>query len=151
MTPFLQACVKVVQLQAELYNQSTSKVDRQHLRRMISVTIRNLTDHPEFGTSMSQAAKELADSKSIPLHELTYDKQTRWDPGRQLFAYEHMVPVKSLMYAVIADPSKTAEVLQSAKIVWVTRTENQKLNDLSFAHNRPDPVNCYEQAGIVVL
>ena len=77
--------------------------------------------------------------------------QKRFDPGRKLFAYEHMVPVKNLMYAVIADPSKAEEILCSAKIVWVTRGENDRLNELGFAHNRPDPIKCYADAGIQVL
>ena len=151
MSPFLQACAAVVQLQAEKYNASTSVVDRRHLRRMISVTIRNLTDHPEFGTSMSKAAKDLADSRGIPLAEMTYDNQKRWDKDRSLFAYEHMVPVKNLMYAVIAEPHRSGEILQTAKIVWVTRDENARLNSLGYAHNRPDPARCYEAAGIEVL
>jgi hypothetical protein len=150
LSPFLQDCIDIVRLQVERYNAATDKTHRQHLRRMISVTIRNLTDHPEFGTSMSKAAKSLADSLGIPLQEMTYDTQPKWDKGRQLFAYEHMVPVKNLMYACIADPTKVAEVLQSAKIVWVTRPENFRLNDLGYSHNRPDPAKCYEEAGIVL-
>jgi hypothetical protein len=128
----------------------TDKTDRSNMRRQISVSIRNATDHPCFGTSVSKAAKAIADERGIPIEKMTHANQVRWDPKRALFAYEHMVPVKNLMYAVIADPSKAEEILRAALIVWVTRAENQRLNDLGYNHNRSDPRKCYEEAGIEI-
>jgi hypothetical protein len=148
---FVEAVAASLSVMATHYAAMTDKTDRSNMRRQISVSIRNATDHPCFGTSVSRAAKDLADECGILIEKMTYDNQKRWDPKRVLFAYEHMVPVKNLMYAVIADPSKAEEILRTALIVWVTRAENQRLNELGYNHNRPDPRKCYEEAGIEVL
>jgi hypothetical protein len=147
---FIQAVAASLSVMATHYATLTDKTDRSHMRRQISVSIRNATDHPCFGTSVSKSAKDLADERGIPIEKMSHANQNRWDPKRVLFAYEHMVPVKNLMYAVIAAPEKAEEILRSAMVVWVTRAENTRLNDLGYAHNRPDPQKCYEEAGIKV-
>lgn len=153
MSAFITSIAKVIQLMATEYAALSDEVDRRHMRVQISKAIRNATDHPDFKLRVSAAAKLLAEEKGIDIGSMNYDNQVqkRFDPGRKLFAYEHMVPVKNMMHAVIASPSKAEEVLRSAKIVWVTRDENDRLNDLGYAHNRPDPEDCYAEAGIQVL
>ncbi len=152
MSAFITSIAKVIQLMAVEYATLTDEVDRRHMRVQISKAIRNATDHPSFKIQASVAARALAEERGIDIGAMTYDNQVqkRFDPGRKLFAYEHMVPVKSMMYAVIADPARTEEILRSARIVWVTRSENDRLNELGFAHNRPDPETCYTQAGILI-
>jgi hypothetical protein len=62
-----------------------------------------------------------------------------------------MVPVKTLMWGIIKEPERAEEILMSARIVWVTNEENARLSDMGFAHNRPDPVECYRLAGIEIV
>ena len=149
---FLEAIAKAIEVMAREYSGLTDEVDRRAMRRQISVCIRNATDHPSIAGRIeaSQAARTLATERGIDLSKMTWANQTgkQFDPGRKLFAYEHMVPVKSLMYAVIADPSSALRVLQSARLVWVTRAENDRLTELGYAHERADPQKCYEEAGI---
>ncbi len=153
MSIFISAAARIIRVMAEEYALLSDPVDRKHMRVQLSKSIRNATDHPDFVLRASVAAQALAAERGIDLSKMTYDNQVqkRFDPGRKLFAYEHMVPVKNLMYAIIAEPSRAEELLRSAMIVWVTRAENDRLNQLGYAHERPDPQKCYEEAGIKVM
>lgn len=153
MSSFITSVSKVIRLMAEEYGALTDPIDRRHVRIQISKSIRNATDHPSFKIYISAGAKMLAEQKGIDLASMTWANQvqSRFDPGRQNFAYEHMVPVKNLVYAVLDEPCRAEEILRKAVIVWVTRDENERLNRLGYAHKRTDPLKCYEEAGIEVL
>lgn len=150
MSTFIASIARVIRLMAEEYALLSHPVDRKHMRIQLSKSIRNATDHPDFALYTSANARSLAAEKGIDLSKMTYGNQPqkRFDPGRMLFAYGHMVPVKNLMYDIIDEPHRTEELLRSAKIVWVTRAENDRLNELGYAHERPDPHKCYKEAGI---
>lgn len=153
MSTFIASISRIIRVMAEEYALLSDPVDRKHMRVQLSKSIRNATDHPDFALHASAAAQSLAAEKGIDLSKMTYDNQPqkRFDPGRTLFAYEHMVPVKNLMYGIINEPHRAEELLRTARIVWVTRAENDRLNELGYAHERPDPQKCYEEAGISVL
>lgn len=151
MSTFISLTAIIIRQIAVSYNQT--KADKQcekHFRRMLSVTIRNATEHPSFTIEASKAARLKATELGIPLEKMTWANQPRWDKGRKIFAYEHMVPVNVMMRAVMANPEQAEAVLRGARVAWILRTEDQKLNDAGFKSDRDDPVKAYESVGIEV-
>jgi hypothetical protein len=68
------------------------------------------------------------------------------------FHFEHTVTVGEMVRALLAlsDPTlaEVEDVLSTAKVSWVTKTENNKLDQLGFRSKRPEWRKAYESAGI---
>jgi hypothetical protein len=104
--------------------------------------------------SQSQAARQVAEGRAVDLSALTWGYQPSVDPGRETFALEHFRPVSQLRDRCLALSSaeQVLDVLvNELEVVWVLRTEDNKLNELGYRSNRPSPELAYKDAGIVVI
>jgi hypothetical protein len=72
-------------------------------------------------------------------------------PPEEKVTYEHMVTVSQMMKAVIAHPEDAEAILSSAQIVWITKAEDDKLRQLGFLKDRPNPEEAYAKAGIKIV
>jgi hypothetical protein len=151
---YLDSCVRILCVLVEEYTKTlpTDKIGRTHLRKIIGTTIRLMTDHHlitkvEWSTNAQLFAKQ----KNIPCEKLTWNNQTRYDPGRKELIYEHMTTVSNLRDSIIKNPQNIKTILQSSRVVWITRAENNELTRLGFNSKRPDPELAYRTANIVLV
>jgi hypothetical protein len=98
----------------------------------------------------SKAAAACAKLLGIELLDMHWHNQCRFDRGRVIFHWEHMVPVKAIRDRCRAANSQE-EVLEILAtqicVVWILkRTLN--LNRLGYRIHRDDPAAAYRHAGI---
>lgn len=102
---------------------------------------------------VSEAAWQAANDRGVDLHEETWHTQKKFDPKRQVFHYEHMTPVSTVV-AQLREASGAEDVLGvldvGIRVAWILKSENAKLNELGYTHRRPDPAAAYADAGIVL-
>lgn len=73
------------------------------------------------------------------------------DPTREIFHWEHVVPVSDMVKALLAlddpTPSAIVPILMRAEIAWILKSEDKLLR----RSGRPDPRTAYLAAGIELL
>lgn len=73
------------------------------------------------------------------------------DPTREIFHWEHVVPVSDIVRALLAledpTPSMIIPILMRAEIAWILKIEDKRLR----RNGRPDPRAAYVAAGIDLL
>lgn len=127
------------------------------LRKSISTDIRKLCDmlFPAVKPyDISVAAAERAAALQVDLQVQTWDTQTSFDPGRQVFHYEHVATVADIVDAVLAANSvqqATDELAQRVRVAWILKEEDARLSKLGYRHRRPDPDGAYAEAGIEMV
>lgn len=134
-----------------------NKQQRARLKESISIDVRKLCDmlipdarHPQ----VSVAAAEKAAAIHVDLRQETWHSQTKFDPKRLVFHYEHMNPVGQIVGA-IASADSVGEIVQilsdGLRLAWITKDEDAQLTALGYRHKRPDPDAAYAEAGIALL
>jgi len=134
-----------------------NKQQRARLKESISVDVRKLCDmlipdarHPQ----VSVAAAEKAAAIGVDLRHETWHSQSRFDPKRLVFHYEHMNPVGQIVGA-IASADSAGEIVQilsdGLRLAWITKDEDARLTALGYRQKRPDPDAAYAEAGIALL
>lgn len=99
----------------------------------------------------SEAAAAFRDANNIP-EDITWVNQPRYDPGRKNLLLEHKNPLEEIWKKILIEPSKTEEILSEYNVVvWVSRAEDDRLNELGYRSNRPDSDKAYAEAGIKIL
>jgi hypothetical protein len=124
------------------------------LRKSIFTDIRKLCDMlfpavRPYGISV--AAAEKAAALGVDLQAQTWDTQTSFDPGRQVFHYEHVATVADIVEAVLAAGSveqAADELAQRVRVAWILKEEDARLSKFGYRHRRPDPDAAYAEAGI---
>lgn len=130
---------------------------KRYLNRAINFEIRHACDAllPDNLTPrVSIKAHEVAQCIGVELRHMDWHDQPKFDPGRKVFHMEHVVPVKNVRGSCILAPSKEAvlDVLkQQIVIAWILKEEDNRLNQLGFRSNRPDPWGAYKAAGIEII
>ncbi|MCX4458654.1 hypothetical protein OOK58_42865 [Streptomyces sp. NBC_01728] len=152
--PFAQGLLDKTRALNEL---EFNKHQRARLRESISVDVRKLCDmlipdarHPQ----VSVAAAEQAAAIGVDLRQETWHSQTRFDPKRAVFHYEHMNPVSQIVNALAYADSVGAivQILSDGlRLAWITKDEDAQLTALGYRHKRPDPGAAYAEAGVVLL
>lgn len=133
---------------------NVSAGQKSRLLESISDDIRKCTDL--IPVHVSQAAKSKAEKLKphIDLFRETWHSQPRFDKGRKIFQYEHVVPVSSVRDSCL-QAQDTGDVLKilttRLKVAWILKTENARLAKLGYAVRRPDPEAAYHQAGIDLI
>lgn len=100
---------------------------------------------------ISERAAEAAAALSVDLKSVGWHAQTRFDPGRVTFHYEHYYPVMPLARECLRTSSfheVEALLLERVRVAWITKDENTRLTVLGFTSRRPDPPAAYAAAGI---
>lgn len=150
----IQCTAEVLQLAVKKYHQhkGADKRTETALREQIAVSIRFATNHMPGQPRWSKAVQELADQHGVTLNRLVGKQRKMRDAfPKGAVIFEHMVPVKTMLWAIINNPEDAEAILLSACTVWVTKEENDKLNELGYANDRSDPAEAYRQAGIELV
>jgi hypothetical protein len=136
----------------ELNKHQTARV-----REAVSVSLRKVCDvlvpdarHPE----VSVAAAERAAALGVDLRTQTWQTQTKFDPGRVVFHYEHMRPIVAIRIALgmATSPDDVIEIIRrDLRLAWITKEENLRLAFLGYNSVRPDPDAAYAEAGIALM
>jgi hypothetical protein len=152
--PFAQGLLDKTRALNEL---DFNKHQRARLRESISVDVRKLCDmlipdarHPW----VSVAAAEQAVAVEVDLGQETWHSQTRFDPKRAVFHYEHVNPVSQIVNTLTYADSVGAIVQTLSDglwLAWITKDEDARLTALGYRHKRPDPGAAYAEAGVVLL
>ena len=127
-----------------------SVAQKRRLSESMSEDVKKATNfHPH---DVSEAAAEEARRLGVEdLSEKTWHDQTKFDPKRERFIVEHMVPVSALVYACLNQPDERGvlDVLtERLRVVWLLRREDREITLLGFRHKRPDPDEAYRLAGV---
>jgi hypothetical protein len=76
------------------------------------------------------------------------------DPKRKIFHWEHYYPVEQLIRELSKlkefDDASIYRVIKKAKIVWILKEENRKLDKVAKSI-RPNPKKAYKEAGIELV
>lgn len=124
------------------------------LLESISDDIRKCTDFiPVF---VSKSAKVEAERLVPPVNLFgeTWHSQPRFDKGRRIFQFEHVVPVSSVRELCLESECEEAvfAILSTRlKVAWILKSENDRLNELGYTVERPDPEAAYREAGITLI
>ncbi len=125
---------------------------RAHYRTVLKWMARDLEN---FVLPMvSAAAQARADQMGLPdLRQFRWRDQPKKmkDPDRSIFHWEHYTPVSNLVDGLLQIRTPTLEtianILKTARIVWILKEENARLSHRS----RKDPALDYRNAGIDLL
>jgi hypothetical protein len=145
----VEAFARSIFAKAELLRRDDlTRRERSRIMEAVSGDVRKYTDLIEHDAS--DAALALASELGISLAEVGWHDQHKFDPGRERFILEHVIPVKTVRDRCLAAASEqvAAESLADVRVAWILREENAVLNSLGYSSNRPDPREAYRQAGI---
>ena len=144
--PFARAiCAKIETLDLGL-----NLLQIQRLRESIGDDIRKYSDchTPEA----SKAALETAAPLGIDLYTMHWHNQKKFDPGRSIFVFEHVVPVGVIRDECIAAHTESAimDVLMNrTRVAWILRSEDALLNGHGYCRKRPP--HAYTEVGIELV
>ena len=134
-----------------LYHSQTSVSAKKQTKTLISYFWNTL--EPINGILVSEKAAELAMNEwglSVDfLKSMHWGQQTKYDAGRKLLHWEHMMTRKNLTELTIegVDP---IELLSKHQICWITKEEDATLNKIAKS-DRPNPYSVYESANINLI
>lgn len=130
-----------------IYRLSNNKNERLY-NNVIKAVFRSYTDNKTVDYVSEKALKK-AKELGIDLYNMTWLNQTKFDPKRKIFHYEHCNPIKQLRLAVLNTNEDTQKILKRDIVCWMLKEENQALNDNKFRDDRPGGwENCYKKCGI---
>lgn len=134
-----------------------SPVQQQRLRESITVDLRKCSDvlSPDLvPAAVSTQAANLAEGLNIDLAKQTWQTQTKFDPTRAVFHFEHFHPVGEIRALCLSAESVseiTQIILDRLRVAWITKDEDKRLRELGFSTKRPHPTAAYEAAAITLL
>lgn len=97
----------------------------------------------------SQAALAQAKKMNINLKEMNWNNQTKVDPGRKIFHYEHCNPINTLIDAVLKGDMDVTNILNNNIVCWILKSENKKLDEAHCKSKRDGGwEKCYRECGI---
>lgn len=126
-----------------------SSSQRARLLESMSDDIKKCTNFVE--PEVSEAALTEAYHLQVDLHMQNWHDQPSFDAGREIFHFEHVVPVSAIRAACCNQTSEIAvlAVLKGRlRVAWILKSEDAELTRLGYRSNRPDPDAAYRNAGI---
>jgi hypothetical protein len=126
-----------------------TQAQRARLKESISDDIKKCTNFVK--PKVSKSAKREALKIGVDLSQMNWHDQGRFDRGRSMFHWEHMVPVKSIREKCrqASSEEQVLEILMTAPcVVWILKSEDTILTQLGFRSNRDNPEAAYLKAGI---
>jgi integrase/recombinase XerD len=106
--------------------------------------------HVEQGKGQKARLVPLSEVLLGQLRDYWHD-QPSFDAGREIFHFEHVVPVSAVRTACCHQNSEGAvfAILKSRlRVAWILKSEDAELTRLGHRSNRPDPDAAYRNAGI---
>lgn len=126
-----------------------SASQRARLRESISDDIKKCTNF--ITPEVSVAAHDEAEPLGVDLSTKNWHDQPSFDAGREIFHFEHIVPVSALraMCENTESPDDTLSVLRTRlRVAWILKREDLELTRLGYRSTRADPDAAYEHAKI---
>lgn len=125
--------------------------ERRRLLEAISEDIKKFTDL--LPPLVSEAAHLEAQRRGVDLRQKGWHDQSRFDPGRRVFQWEHVLPVGSMREQCLraTSPTAVAQILEAGRVAWILKEEDRRLTGLGYRATRPDPDAAYRQAGITLV
>lgn len=129
-----------------------STSNRARFLESISDDIKKCTNFIVPG--VSNAAQEKANQIKINICTKNWHDQHKFDKGRSIFHFEHIVPVKSIRDECLSAFSEheVHEILTTKlRVIWILKSEDYELTRLGFRSIRPEPEQAYSEAGIEIF
>ncbi|KYG04272.1 hypothetical protein BE21_47720 [Sorangium cellulosum] len=129
-----------------------SSSQRARLLESMSDDIKKCTNFIE--PEVSEAALAEAEHLQVDLRTRNWHDQPSFDAGREIFHFEHVVPVSAIRAACCDQQSESAvlAVLKGRlRVAWILKSEDAELTLLGHRSNRPDPDAAYRKAGIQLV
>lgn len=126
-----------------------SSSQRARLLESMSDDIKKCTNFIE--PEVSEAAQKEADRLRVDLRSQNWHDQPAFDAGREVFHFEHIIPVSAIRTMCYDQDSEagTFEVLtRRLRVAWILKSEDAELTRLGHRSKRPDPAAAYLEAGI---
>jgi hypothetical protein len=152
LTELLRPFARSISAKAKALKELTlTSTQQARLLESISDDIKKCSNF--VAPEVSKAALEKADSIGIDLYCQNWHDQGRFDPGRVVFQWEHVVPVSAVREVCRKNPVEAAvtEALKRIRVAWILKSEDVKLTRLGYRSNRPDPDAAYIHAGIELV
>lgn len=142
--------VAMLEADRRLYRLSITKDRKLYVSRIKSV-FRNKTD----GKSVKYVSKKaLAKAKElgIDLYSTTWLNQSKVDPKRKIFHYEHCNTISELCSAVLDTDEDIRDILKRDIVCWILKEEDKELNKHGYKSKRPGGwKKCYKECGIMYM
>jgi len=144
----MEHLIDIIEFSVKKYILCTEKKEKSAIKYGAKMLMRQLNHRKHL---WSEAAATFRDANNIP-ENITWVNQPRYDPGRKNLLLEHKNPLEEIWKKMLIEPSKTEEILSEYNvIVWVSRAEDDRLNELGYRSKRPDSDKAYAEAGIKIL
>lgn len=144
----MEHLIDIIEFSVKKYILCTEKKEKSSIKYGAKMMMRQF-NHRKY--LWSEAAAAFRDANNIP-EDITWVNQPRYDPGRKNLLLEHKNPLEEIWKKILIEPSKTEEILSEYNVVvWVSRAEDDRLNELGYRSNRPDSDKAYAEAGIKIL
>lgn len=129
-----------------------SSRERARLLEAVSDDIKKCTNFimPE----VSHAALKEARRRGVNLFSKNWHDQPGFDPGRNTFHFEHVLPVKALRDLCVEakiDGAIYSLLRTRLRVAWILKSEDRALTRLGYRSKRADPEGAYGQAMIKLL
>ena len=98
-------------------------------------------------TCVSKAAKIEALKRKIDLTKMTWDNQNEFDLHRQIFHYEHCIPIDQLVEKILNTNDTIESVLKDNFVCWTLVTESKML-DTKYKKYRKNWKKCFAEFNI---
>lgn len=151
----LSLFVKVLHLKG---NMDLNAYEVKKIKESINCDIRKYTDSLPCMVSkkaLDEVSKKqiIKNNKLVDLFDENWDSQNKFDKGRKIFHYEHLLTVSDLLNMIIktSNIGEIQEILKQAKVIWILKTENKILNNLGYIKTRKNPIEAYREAGIEII
>ena len=128
-----------------------TKDEQREIKNAISFDIRLYGNLKK--PKVSRKAQIKANELGIPISDMRWSNQNKYDKGRCIFHLEHFDTVKDIRDACIKTEKETeiVSLLVGSIIVWILKAEDKLLTDNGQRSSRSDPTQAYLDAGIEIL
>lgn len=107
---------------------------------------RNITDNKPV-KYVSKAAKNEAKCLGIDLVKMNWDNQSKVDPKRKIFHYEHCIPIKQLRILILQTNIPIKKIINMDFVCWILKKERNVL-DKKYKDHRDNWKKCFAEFGI---
>ena len=146
--------IEIIKVVLKVYQKDTSK---GYIKEILTRTIRMIESVSPMDVSMAAQAK--ADEMNLkPLYEYGWleqnTKRGMKDYDRSIFHWEHFYPINQQINDLLAlkeiTDASIYNIISKGKVCWILKNENRELDRIAKSI-RPNPVEAYEKANIILL
>lgn len=119
--------------QLKICKQGNDKFQFSLIKSSLVVLLRKWCDTKPIVFVSVNAFKE-ANKKNIDLSKMTWRDQTKFDPKRQIFHYEHKYPISDMINDMVLESNSIESILDNYEVGWILKEKDRRLK----SHNRTD-------------